>query len=64
MARANYFVMMSISLIFLFFGGNISANIFTIPTFGYSAAMIAGILTAIGAIIGLYITLRISMLRI
>ena len=64
MGRTNYFIMMSISLAFLFFGGNISSNIFTITTYCYSAAMIAGILTAIGAIIGLYITLRISMLRI
>jgi len=64
MARINYFIMMTVSLMFLFFGGNISANIFTIPTFGYSAAMIAGILTAVGAIIGLSITLRLSMLRI
>jgi len=62
--RTNYFVLMIFALALIFIGGNISSGIFTIPTGGYSIAMISGSLTAIGAIIGLYITLRISMMRI
>ena len=62
--RTNYFALTIFSIILIFAGGNISSNFFSIPTLGYSAPMIAGILTAIGAIIGIYITLRISLLRI
>ena len=62
--RTNYFVLMIFSILLIFVGGNLSSNIFSVPTLGYSAAMLSGVLTAIGAIIGLYITLRISLLRI
>ena len=62
--KTNYFALMIFALALIFIGGNISAGIFTIPTGGYSIAMISGSLTAIGAIVGLYITLRISLLRI
>jgi hypothetical protein len=55
---------MIFAILLIFSGGNISSMIFTVPTFGFSAAMLAGTLIAIGAIIGLYITLRISLLRI
>jgi|GEM_PF-3886515 len=64
MRRTNYFVLMILAIALIFIGGNISSAVFSIPSFGYSAAMISGIMTAIGAIIGLYITLRISLLRI
>ena len=64
MRRTNYFVLMIFAIALMFIGGNISAGIFTIPTGGHSIAMLSGSLTAIGAIIGLYITLRISLLRI
>jgi hypothetical protein len=62
--KTNYFALMIFALVLIFIGGNISAGIFIIPTGGYSIAMLSGILTAIGSIIGLYITLRISLLRI
>lgn len=62
--RTNYFVLMILSIALIFIGGNISSALFTIPTFGVSNAIIAGSITAFGAIIGLYITLRISLLRI
>ena len=62
--KTNYFALMIFALALIFIGGNISAGIFTIPTGGYSIAMISGSLTAIGAIVGLYITLRMSLLRI
>ena len=64
MRRTNYFILMIIAIFLIFLGGNISSMFFTIPTFGFSASMLAGTLTAIGAIIGLYITLRISLLRV